>query len=331
MMSTSLLLYNIGASIISGICSAILYFTMVIYSVLSLIVAWSLYFLENLILLLLFILQTLFNGITGFYTSLGSFLQFVGSKFSATNTTMTDILQDFSSASISATVAMSRLIALTLEYLLVIGVSLFVFVFLLGCMYHVLTVVYIVWRRSEAVKREIAQRRRNNAAAARNNGNQAGVVMARHGNGVRRRGNIQQRRDLAVDRRGIQRRIHAGDRHLRVNNRSDVSHSYSSTAGLNDIGSAMQTLPLHQQEPSLRRTDSGKVTEVDIQTKLNELELQLMREVESKQCVVCLDLPRRVMIRPCNHYCVCEPCGRKLRKCPVCTRGITRIEKVFES
>ena len=42
------------------------------------------------------------------------------------------------------------------------------------------------------------------------------------------------------------------------------------------------------------------------------LEKQLMREEEAKQCVMCMDKSRQVMIRPCNHYCVCEECIKQV-------------------
>ena len=64
---------------------------------------------------------------------------------------------------------------------------------------------------------------------------------------------------------------------------------------------------------------------------VRELEKQLERQMESKLCVVCMDAPRNMMIRPCNHYCICEKCGKRMKKCPVCVRAVSRIEKVYES
>jgi hypothetical protein len=66
-----------------------------------------------------------------------------------------------------------------------------------------------------------------------------------------------------------------------------------------------------------------------VNTRLQELEAQLMREKESKQCVVCLDRPRMMMMRPCNHYCICEECSMNLSRCPICTKRFIRMEKIY--
>lgn len=63
--------------------------------------------------------------------------------------------------------------------------------------------------------------------------------------------------------------------------------------------------------------------------RMQELEQELMREKESKVCVVCLDRSREMMIRPCNHYCICEECSKHLNRCPICTKHFSRMEKVF--
>lgn len=68
-----------------------------------------------------------------------------------------------------------------------------------------------------------------------------------------------------------------------------------------------------------------------VQTLIQQLEGQLAKEKEDKLCVVCLDKPRNVMLRPCNHYCVCETCVRQLltRKCPICQKRFSSSEKIF--
>ena len=71
----------------------------------------------------------------------------------------------------------------------------------------------------------------------------------------------------------------------------------------------------------------GDVSSMKI--KLEELEKKLQKEEESKQCVVCMDRLREMIIRPCNHYCVCQSCARRLPKCPLCNRRIGRAEKVY--
>lgn len=66
-----------------------------------------------------------------------------------------------------------------------------------------------------------------------------------------------------------------------------------------------------------------------VHTRMQELERELLLEKESKQCVVCMDRTRVMMIRPCNHYCICEECSKQLSRCPICTKHSSRMEKVF--
>lgn len=91
--------------------------------------------------------------------------------------------------------------------------------------------------------------------------------------------------------------------------------------------------PNIKQDPRSERSASWSIDEsVDdsmVHTKVQELEAELQKEKEAKQCVVCLDRPRVVMMRPCNHYCVCEECSKHLSRCPICTKYFTRMEKVY--
>ena len=81
---------------------------------------------------------------------------------------------------------------------------------------------------------------------------------------------------------------------------------------------------------SPRTRDQVQEATAMMRSRLLELEEQLMREEEAKQCVVCMDKSRQVMIRPCNHYCVCEECIEQLRRCPICNNRIRRHQRVFD-
>lgn len=45
---------------------------------------------------------------------------------------------------------------------------------------------------------------------------------------------------------------------------------------------------------------------------------------DQSECVICLSEPKRVMIGPCRHVCVCSECYRSFtaQKCPICRTGI---------
>ena len=51
---------------------------------------------------------------------------------------------------------------------------------------------------------------------------------------------------------------------------------------------------------------------------------------QGRLCVVCWDNDREVLLRPCNHYCVCTECCRQLGgKCPMCRRTFTNSERIY--
>ena len=69
--------------------------------------------------------------------------------------------------------------------------------------------------------------------------------------------------------------------------------------------------------------------EGSVRAELSRLNTQLAQEKDKNLCVVCLDHRREVLLKPCNHYCLCLTCIRSLRNCPVCTQRISRSEKIF--
>ena len=84
---------------------------------------------------------------------------------------------------------------------------------------------------------------------------------------------------------------------------------------------------IQQNHPPKGKDESA--SDLIMHTRLQELETELMKEKEAKQCVVCMDRPREIMMRPCNHYCVCEECSGKLSRCPMCNKYFHKAEKIF--
>ncbi len=49
-------------------------------------------------------------------------------------------------------------------------------------------------------------------------------------------------------------------------------------------------------------------------------------------CVICMERKRQYLLRPCNHYCVCNTCKSTLQnKCPLCRKLIRSYEKIYIS
>jgi hypothetical protein len=43
------------------------------------------------------------------------------------------------------------------------------------------------------------------------------------------------------------------------------------------------------------------------------------------ECCICMDNAPNVLIQPCGHFCICEPCSVELKTCPLCRVHITRL------
>ncbi len=60
--------------------------------------------------------------------------------------------------------------------------------------------------------------------------------------------------------------------------------------------------------------------------------LKLGLKGDDALCVVCMVKKRQFILRPCNHYCVCNDCKNSLEnECPLCRKRIQKYEKLFVS
>ena len=81
-----------------------------------------------------------------------------------------------------------------------------------------------------------------------------------------------------------------------------------------------------------REAASDSVTSQDtelLRRRLHQANEELSQERDKSLCVVCLDATRKMLLKPCNHYCLCYDCLQGLRECPVCKRRIQTTEKIF--
>lgn len=46
-------------------------------------------------------------------------------------------------------------------------------------------------------------------------------------------------------------------------------------------------------------------------------------------CVVCMDIKRNMICKPCNHLALCENCSSSISKCPVCMAQVTKMKKIY--
>jgi len=48
-----------------------------------------------------------------------------------------------------------------------------------------------------------------------------------------------------------------------------------------------------------------------------------------KLCVVCKQVPKDTVFRPCSHLATCSECAQKLDKCPLCRQEVHDKFKVI--
>lgn len=68
-----------------------------------------------------------------------------------------------------------------------------------------------------------------------------------------------------------------------------------------------------------------------LRMQLHQANEELSLERDKSLCVVCLDGNREVLLKPCNHYCLCSSCSEGLRECPMCKKRIQKTEKIFHA
>jgi hypothetical protein len=84
----------------------------------------------------------------------------------------------------------------------------------------------------------------------------------------------------------------------------------------------------HDIDPSTRRhalsrrppNDASYVRPLDVSS------------IQTPRCCICMDRQPDMLIRPCNHLCLCQICSAALlRRCPQCRVAIRTIERIYVS
>ena len=54
---------------------------------------------------------------------------------------------------------------------------------------------------------------------------------------------------------------------------------------------------------------------------------------EKDTCKICFVNEINAVILPCGHFAICTVCGQSLKgkRCPICRKGIKRIQQIFRS
>ena len=62
--------------------------------------------------------------------------------------------------------------------------------------------------------------------------------------------------------------------------------------------------------------------------KLVEEHLEKQKKKGQKLCVICMENPILILIKPCCHMCLCQICSLRVQNCPICRKFISIKEKI---
>ena len=67
-----------------------------------------------------------------------------------------------------------------------------------------------------------------------------------------------------------------------------------------------------------------------LNTTNNHLDLDVVQEKNTDNCVLCHERPLELAMKPCGHVCVCSKCGPRLKgHCPVCKEVINKAFRIY--
>ena len=94
----------------------------------------------------------------------------------------------------------------------------------------------------------------------------------------------------------------------------------------------LEKIQQNQLEPIVRKIEEFKRKQQLRMSKENsDPGNQLKAKVSQDMCVICLEKPSIIALRPCGHVCLCQKCSRKMQPldCPICNTAITGTLKVY--
>ena len=86
-----------------------------------------------------------------------------------------------------------------------------------------------------------------------------------------------------------------------------------------------------QLDPIMQKIEELKKKQQKRLSENKENKSKEKTKLPNDMCVICLERPMIIALRPCGHICLCQRCARKLQpsNCPVCDSVITGTLKIY--
>lgn len=138
---------------------------------------------------------------------------------------------------------------------------------------------------------------------------------------------LRRRSELAIVRR---RRSRSRSQSASQDSDKDGDSTTNLAIPANTSSSAMDNTV--QESTDSMETDTELTFDTELLRKqLHQANEELSQERDKFLCVVCQDLNRDVILKPCNHYCLCYECSKALRECPICKSRVRNTEKIYHA
>ena len=99
----------------------------------------------------------------------------------------------------------------------------------------------------------------------------------------------------------------------------------------NTITTLILSMVARLRKTTNREVSDANMSDTVLRRQLLQANEQLSQERDKSLCIICLDAPREMLLKPCKHYCLCSDCSNELRDCPICKRGIQEAEKIYSA
>ena len=165
------------------------------------------------------------------------------------------------------------------------------------------------------------------------------ILQRQQKNRSRRKSSEENReREFQLRRRRSEllRRRHSRSRSQSASQDDDKNSDSTTTnvgaAANNTLSSDIESDDTFQESTDFVQPNTELTSDTELlRRKLHRANEELSQERDKFLCIVCQDLKREVILKPCNHYCLCYDCSRVLRECPICKSRIRNTEKIYHS